>query len=294
MICLPRNSARISERGGETVSAVSLVRILANAPNRLLVSASDDCFYVLKLYTNHTKDRALLRESLGTELAASIDLPVPCWRPIYVSNEFINSNGSIWTNERPTEGYYFGSELIGPHNSRYRVYDYLPASRMGNIENRSVFVGALLLDIWANNSQHRQVIFLQETKPKFQAVFIGFREMFSTHLDNPESLMAGSYCRGCIYEECWNESVFSLWQRRIISVKETQLRELVLQLPGHWVNEDEVERIISRLLLDQEIIRELEFGSFDPRSAPWKHPRGLSNSLKQAVTRSLARMAMGV
>jgi|SRR5580700_5919895 hypothetical protein len=94
-----------------------------------------------------------------------------------------------------------------------------------------------------------------------------------------------------IYEECWNESVFSFWQKRIISVKETQLRELVLQLPSHWVSEDEAERIISRLLLDQEIIRELEFGSFDPRSAPWKHPRGLSNSLKRAVTRSFARMA---
>ena len=49
-------------------------------------------------------------------------------------------------------------------------------------------------------------------------------------------------------------------------MKETQLRELVLQLPSDWVNEDEAERIISRLLLDQQIIRELEFGSFDPRS----------------------------
>lgn len=295
MVFPPGNSARILERGGEVVSAESVARVLGNAPNRLLVSASNGRRYVLKLYSDRDRDQALLRESLGTELAASLGLPVPRWGPVYVSNDFITAFSRIWTKQRPSAGYYFGSEMLG-QDAGDRVCDYLPKTWLHKIENRSDFIGALMLDIWANNARSRQAIFFQKTNSAmFRAVFIGFREMFSSRVDYSSSAIPGRYCHGHIYDECWNESAFSFWQRKILSLRETRLRGLLLQLPSVWINREDVDQIISRLLANQKMIKRLQFHSFDPRSQPWDHPGGgLSNPTNPPLRRNLIRVAFGM
>lgn len=295
------SSASTFVRGGEMLSAVSVIRIWANAPNRLLVRASDGRTYVLKFYDKRTKDRAALRESLGTELAAHLGLPVPRWSPMYVSTEFTDAIAHLWSEadrrmcERPAQGHYFASEMIGQNPGETAV-DHLPKVWMDRIENRAVFGGALLLDIWASTAQARQAVFLQEANSsKFQAVFIGFREMFSSFANASSNLCAGRYSDRRIYDGCWNEPLFSFWQRKILAVTEHHLSELLLALPGEWVGHKEAEQIISRLVADQEMIQRLQFGSFDPCSVPWNHPRtGLPTDREKLLSRRFSRLAFGL
>jgi len=295
LVCPPGSTARIFNRGGEMVSAKNVVRVLANVPNRLLVSASDSRLYVLKLYKDHTKDRSLLRESLGTALAACLGLPVPRWQPIYVSNDFISAFSHIWTRGRPSAGSYFGSEMIG-QNSGEQVCDYLPKTWMDRIENRPAFIGALMLDIWASNARSRRAIFLQEAdSTRFRALFVGFKEMFSTQVDYSPTTMAGRYSRRCIYEGLWNEQAFSMWQRRIVSFQNSRFWQLISQLPEEWVDRDDAEQILSRLVANQKIIKRLQFHSFDPRTEPWDHPGGcVSISIRPSPWRKFAKVAFGV
>jgi len=294
LVCPPGSTARIFDRGGEVASAENVVRVLANAPNRLLVTASDGRSYVLKLYEDQTKDRALLRESLGTELAACLGLPVARWRPIYVSNDFISAFSQIWTKGRPIAGFYFGSEMV-TQNPGERVYDYLPKTDYHGIDNRKAFIGMLLLDIWANNSRSRQAIFFRAAdSTKFQAVFLGFKDMFSTQVHYSPTTMAGLYSRRGIYEGLWDEAVFSFWQRRIVSLKKSRLCRLISKLPAEWVDRDDVEQILSRLMARQKLIKRLRFHSVDPCSEPWDFPGdGVSISISPSRSRSLTKIAFG-
>ena len=295
LVCPPGSTARIFDRGGEVVSAENVVRILANDPNRLLVSASDSRLYVLKLYEDHIKHRSLLREGLGTELAAYLGLPVSPWRPIYVSKDFISASSHVWGKGRPSAGAYFGSWMIG-QNSGDLVSDYLPKTWFHRIENRPAFIGTLMLDIWARNAHTRRAIFLQEAdNTGYQAIFVGFSEMFSTQVDYSSATMAGRYFRRCIYEGLWSESTFSFWQRKIVAIQRQRLRRLVSQLPKEWVDPDDAEQIISRLIASQKMIKRLQFHSFDPFSEPWDFPGGgVSIAIPPSSWRTFAKIAFGV
>jgi hypothetical protein len=83
MNLLFRSKSAASEfiSGGEVVSAVSVIRKLGNAPNRLLVSATDGRCYILKLYEDPTKELSLLKEGFGTELATSLQTSCSVWMP---------------------------------------------------------------------------------------------------------------------------------------------------------------------------------------------------------------------
>jgi len=268
----PASIARISDGGRRVISAERIVRVLGNAQNRLLVSASDSRLYVLRLYEDHTKNRSLLRKSLGTELAACLGLPVARWRPIHVSNDFIDAFSHIWTRGRPSAGTYFGSEMIG-QNTGELVSEFLPTTWFDRLENRSAFIGALMLDIWTSNPRSRRVVFLRKANSaRFQAVFVGFREMFSTQVDYSPNAMAGRYCRRGVYEGLWNESAFFHWQREIVSLRQDRLWTLLFQLPKEWVDRNDAGQIVSRLVANQKMIKTLEFRSFDPCAERWVHP----------------------
>jgi hypothetical protein len=48
----------------------------------------------------------------------------------------------------------------------------IPHSWIERIENRADFVGVLILDLWANNCDRRQVVFLSDDNDRLHASFI--------------------------------------------------------------------------------------------------------------------------
>ena len=291
MTCLFGNSASMFVRGGKVVSAVRVIRVLANASNRLLVMATDGRMYVLKLYDNQTKNQRLLKESLGTELAATLGLPVPRWNAVHISEQFLDTFADLWKHlERPTAGYYFGSEMIGQDLGE-RISDTLPRRYLEKIDNRSDFVGALLLDVWACSAGHRQTVFLNNVgSDAYKAVFIGFSQMFSSHSDISAKAGSGRYSDAKIYEGQWSESVFSFWQRKILSLRESKLRALPDRLPDEWIASNNAEQMIVGLVAGQKLIKRLQFRSFDPRSQSWNHPGG-GASIPISAFRNFTRVA---
>ena len=300
MVCLPRDSASKLSRGGNVLSAVNVIRSLRTGPNRLLVTATDGRLYVLKLCDKQRK-QDLLNESFGTTLAANLGLPVPNWRPIFVSRQFINSlpqecvESTLQSVSTIFEGWYFGSEMVAQVSGQ-TVCDYLPGKWMDKIENRSEFAGALLLDIWANNAQCRQAIFFQEeNSDSFKAVFIGFRGMFSNAADASSIGKGARYSDKRIYDGHWNETLFSFWQERILSIRESRLRGLLLQLPKEWIDRELAERIIGNLLIDQKMIERTSFNSLNPCILPWKHPReGMLTDREPPAARRFTEFAFGI
>jgi hypothetical protein len=244
----------------------------------MLIQASDGLSYVLKMASRKLKNELPLREALGSELATRIGLTVASWQPIYVSDDFIDDCLGSWPQApdgsklRPESGYYFGSQQLGSKAGE-RVYDFLPSALLSRIENRPEFVGMLLLDIWANHANYRQAVFLHPSdSSSLKAVFIDHGAMFSNERDVLLTPMAGRYSDSRMYKGYWTEPIFSFWQERISSIRESSLRESLSRIPHVWTRDCHVARIVSELLVRQDRLRKLKFDSVAPCDLPWKHP----------------------
>ena len=265
-------------RVARNVSAVRFVRKMGGRSRSMLIEASDGLRYVLKDCTADSDMASRLGEALGSEIATHIGLPIPNWQPVFISESFIRGCSEIWNegrdgvNRPPVPGYYFGSECLSS-DSGNQLYDYLPATWLTKINNRTDFAGMLLLDMWASNSTCRQALFIQgHNRAEIRAIFIGHGKMFSASRQEMPQPMAGRYSDSRIYRGGWTEEAFSYWQDLILSVKESSLRELVSKVPIAWVAPCDINRIISDLLLRQILIRDMKFTSANPCDLPWKYP----------------------
>lgn len=142
-----------------------------------IVKGSDGRLYVLKCNGFPGPD-GLANEVIGAELIRHFGLPAPAWTPIYLSDEFIDANPEIWfrtgtTVIRPAAGLHFGSRLLIGDGPNDRSYQVIPRSWWKRVVNRRDFLGMLVLDLWANNCDRRQAVFIRSVKTqKLRAVFI--------------------------------------------------------------------------------------------------------------------------
>jgi hypothetical protein len=118
---------------------------------------------------------------MGSELYRACKLPVPTWKPLLVTDSFLDQNPDCWiqTGEgclRPQSGLCFGSQFLG--NNGVQTLEVLPGSSLKRVRNHGSFWLAWVIDICAKHADNRQALFLKNSTQKFTAYFIDHGHLF--------------------------------------------------------------------------------------------------------------------
>jgi hypothetical protein len=218
-----------------------------------LVRASDGCRYVLKMFDNPEGNDNLFHEALGSGLAQVVGLPVPSWRPLSVSETFIDQNPQLWFESggqltRPTAGLHYGSAFVQGKNGG-ETYQIVPASWHPRLVNSGDFLGMLLFDLWTDHSENRQALFVEMPATRqLKAVFIDHGRMFG-HTDSLRRRVGRTrFLDTRVYSLCSSVGLLPAWQKRIENVGASTISYLMNTVPISWKRAGYSEAVLSRLL----------------------------------------------
>lgn len=240
------------------------IRNLRGGSQPILAEASDGQVYVCKFADNVQGPNLLFNEAAGTELYRACGLPVASWRPVWVSDEFLDRYPTCWiqTSEgsrRPAIGHCFAARYLG--GTSQNLFEILPGSYLGRIQNARDFWLAWLVDVCASHADNRQALFLEREPRELDAVFIDFGHMFggAQGLQTPQS-RGSQYRDSRIYREPKAGHLMTI--RRIAdNLNHNTLWLKVAAIPDAWKSQTASEAFAACLnrLADSEFVN----GSLD-------------------------------
>jgi hypothetical protein len=273
---------------GMPVEARRLVRKMRGGAQAHLLEASDGAFYVVKFQNNPQHRRILVNEWLGAAFLGYLGIATPEAAIVQVSPSFLDENPevSIQLGSRKVTvepGWHFGSRYPGDP-ARTVVFDFLPDSLLGKIENLCDFRGILAFDKWAGNADSRQAIFfrarLKEWLPGAvgSAARMGFVAQMMDHgflFEGPhwrfsDSQLHGVYFRPMVYQDVSGLDSFQPWLDRIVNFPEEVIDQALKQIPASWIEGDEsaledlLGRLLSRRRRAPDLIEESRRGRLNP------------------------------
>lgn len=223
-----------------TVPAAGFVYKLRGSSQPSIIRGEDGDFYVVKS-RGFPGVRGLFNEALGTELIKSLGLPTPDWVPISISEDFIDRNPGMWFQLgsapiRPIAGMHFGSRMIQADGEQ-RTYQMIPHIWTKKIKNRDDFVGMLVLDLWANNCDRRQAVFLGDKQSGLQAFFIDndfmFGGKFGFEVTCPRRAMVHDLG---IYTGLWTRQRVEKWQHMVGRIDDGMIERIIGSVPAEWAD----------------------------------------------------------
>ena len=154
---------------------------LRGGSHPILAEASDGQLYVVKLANNHQSSNLAFNEAMGAALFEAFGLYVVPWRPIVVSNHFIEENRECWIetpmeSRPPRSGICFGARFLRSYDRA--MYEILPAAYFEKIQNRADFWLAWLVDACAGHVRNREALFHAMDDGMLTALFIDHGHMF--------------------------------------------------------------------------------------------------------------------
>ena len=245
------HSGSDDEKVCAAVPAATFLYKLSGSSQPSIFQGEDGAFYVVK-FSGFPGSQALINEVIGTELIRHMELPTPDWVPIALSNDFIERNPGLWfrtegSTIKPLPGLHFGSRLIEAHGEQ-RTYQMIPHSWIERIENRPDFVGMLILDLWANNCDRRQAVFLSDEQNRLHASFIDndfmFGGKFGFEITCPRRAMVHDLD---VYRGLWNLPSVKGWVHELDGIGEDAIRRIVSSVPDGWANEQMFREITEQL-----------------------------------------------
>ena len=161
----------------------------------ILARASDGALYVVKFSDNPQGEQLLFNEAVGNEIFRQMGLNVPEWKPLEVSDSFLDRNPGCWTHtesglKRPSTRLCYGSRFLGNRNDR--LFEVLPATSFARVMNRDSFWLAWLVDVLANHTDNRQVVFRGSLDGAMQAYFVDFGDLFGSAKGGQQAHMQAS------------------------------------------------------------------------------------------------------
>jgi len=242
------------ERSSNVLRAKAVIRKINNGSNTVLVRASDGLLYVIKMMDGLKGPNVLANEALGNELAKYLGLAVPDWRPIELSEAFIEKYLLLhWTGseswlDRPGPGLYFGSLAVGQDDLE-SVLDELPENWLNRIGNRKDFVGMLLLDLWANQIGTRSAILVNSSdQSKVTAVFIDNSRMFGGFWGIEEQRRGiALYHDRRVYADLDFNRIFNWWLQKAIAMDEKMLLQVARAVPRQWHDSGYLQDVSTQL-----------------------------------------------
>jgi len=233
------------------VRAATFLYKLCGSSQPSILMGEDGAFYVVK-FRGFPGNKALINEVIGTELIRHMGLPTPDWVPIELSKDFIERNPGLWFRTegspiKPLPGLHFGSRLIEAPGEQ-RTYQMIPNSWIKRIENRPDFLGILILDLWANNCDRRQAVFLSDEQNRLHASFIDndfmFGGKFGFEITCPRRAMVYDLD---VYRGLWDHLSVKEWVHKVDGIGENSIRRIVSSVPDGWANEQTLREITEQL-----------------------------------------------
>lgn len=239
------------ERSLAAISATGLLYKLCGSSQPSILQGSDGAVYVVK-FNGFPGRQSLANEVVGTELIRLMGLPTPDWVPIELSSNFIDENPGLWfsnggRNIKPQPGLHFGSRLIEATEDQC-TYQIIPHSWINKIENRADFLGVLVLDLWANNCDRRQAVFLSDAQSQLHASFIDndfmFGGKFGSDITCPRRAMVHDLD---VYRGLWDPQIVQEWVHKLDGIGEGAIRRIVGSVPDGWASEQMLLEITEQL-----------------------------------------------
>jgi hypothetical protein len=247
-----------------------------------LLAASDGKAYVTKLTNNPQRIRSVISEAFCHALLSNFSVCIPAARPVLVTQDFIARHPGFGLEDakglRPAvPGLHFGSLYPGECN-RDAVYDYLPSSLFGQVENRLDFAAILVFDIWVMQADQRQAIFVRERfrtgrrlarRRNLRAYMVDHGMAFGgvswDFLNGPRTQTL--QCPAA-YETVQGPETLEPWLTAVERFPEASVWESIRKIPDCWLsgNFGELEAVAERLIERRKLVR-LEILSLIRRSA---------------------------
>lgn len=167
---------------GENASLITrFICKMRGGSQPVLAQASDGLVYVVKFTNNPQGANLPFNESMGSELYRACKLPVPAWKPLLVTDAFIDENPGCWMETadgyaRPEPGLCFGSLFLMGDSDR--MSEILSKSSLKRVNNSAEFWLAWLIDICAEHTDTRQAIFMEDRKGGLDAFFLDHGHLF--------------------------------------------------------------------------------------------------------------------
>ena len=232
------------------------VKKLNGASQSSLVATGDGTLYAVK-FLEFVGQLGLVNEVVGSELMAGMGLPVPQWKPILLTEDFIRRHPKMWYRDtpeskgfRPEGGLAFGARVT-VSKGRNQTYEILPSSWAERIVNRDDFVGALLFDLWANNCDRRQCVFLTDDHGKtLRALFVDNDQLFGGRFANENTCPRRTIVRNPeIYRGTWNEESVSRWRKKIDQIDDALIDRVLAGIPVEWAAQSAIKFVATELRL---------------------------------------------
>jgi len=221
----------------EAVQAKQFVRRLRGGSQPVLIEASDGLLYVVKFHNNFQGPNLLFNEVVGTELFKMAGLPVPAWRPISISERFLQTTPECWMEAergliKPQAGICFGSRFLEQQENR--VFEILAGGYFSRVKARENFWTAWVLDVLAENTDNRQALFLEEGTRKLSAWFIDHGHLLGGARGTEVPwYRASRYIDPRVYTEAGAQDAEAV-EATIRRISLQKLADRVMQLPEQW------------------------------------------------------------
>jgi hypothetical protein len=180
------------------------IRNMRGGSQPILAQAGDGFLYIVKFNNNLQGANLPFNESVGTELYHAAGLAAPGWKPMRVTNSFLDRNPDCWIQTpegrlRPESGLCFGSRFLG--GTGIHLQEILPGTSLKRVSNHQDFWLAWLIDICAGHADNRQSIFRETAQDGLTAFFFDNGHLFGGPNGEIEShFMASRYLDPRIYE----------------------------------------------------------------------------------------------
>lgn len=251
-----------------------------------LLGCEDGLHYVVKFKENPQHRRILVNEWLASRFLEYMRISAPEVRDIELTEAFLKTEPSVHIQAANRAlpvlpGRHFGSRYPG-NPAIDAVYDFLPDSLLAQIVNQDQFLGVLVFDKWACNSDTRQAIFFRRrlrdipglgaeygTRKGFAALMVDHGYIFDgPNWAFPDSPLQGVYFRNVVYKGVRSLTPFEPWISRLSSMPEAVIDQALATVPREWLDgdEDELEAMIERLWRRRNHLQDLVLATIRARA----------------------------
>jgi putative nucleotidyltransferase with HDIG domain len=141
-------------QGKDKLFVTQYIHNLRGGSQPILAQASDGLVYVVKFNNNLQGANLPFNESIANELYRACRLEVPSWKPLMLTDAFLDQNPSCWMQTpdgrlRPDSGICFGSRFLGGEG--IRLLEILPGTSLKQVHNHEDFWLAWLIDSLAEH-----------------------------------------------------------------------------------------------------------------------------------------------
>lgn len=257
-------------------TAVRFVRRMRGGSQAALMEADDGNFYVVKMLGNPQGSQVLFHDAFGSELMRSVGLPVPPWKVLYIPTPLTRSRElrfqtASGSTSAPSAGPHFASQFV-LRDMRDSLCEILPTAWINRLSNPEDFIGALMVDLWTNNQDHRQAIFLRHSESEqLHAFFVDQGYQFSYKLEDLKvAVRRVQFMNRGVYRCADLENLLLEWEVRLAALTRKGLIEIAsaCNLPPLWYTRSDLKNAIDLLIERQSLLKSFRKALQEDLSSP--------------------------